>query len=295
MVVHSRDVASSNNDTVLAEVISRVPSLARAQELTITPLPGGLTNMSHLVTADGAQYAVRVSGASGKALGIDRADEAEALRRVEAAGIGPEVVTFLLPEGHLVTHYLADARTLTLDEFTGPQMIPRVAARLRDIHGLDPIGRVFDPYGDILRWLDIAKGQHVSRPAQLGPLLEQVTEIEHHRDPPRSQENVLCHNDPYYLNFLDDGSLWVIDWEYAGMGDPMYDLAGVGHALDGTGRNLLLESYFGEIDGRLRRDLDDLIAVYICWNIAWTMIQIEASVIDFDYTDFLEELLGRLP
>ncbi len=288
------DVASSNNDT-LQEVISRVPYLTRSNELVITPLLGGLTNMSYLVVADGAKFAVRVSGVSGEALGIDRASEADALRRAEAAGIGPEVVAFLLPEGHLITHYLADARTLTLEEFTGPEMIPRVAARLRDIHALDPIARDFDPYADIRRWLELTEGQRASRPAQLGPLLEQVTEIERLRASLPEEAKVFCHNDPYFLNFLDDGFLWVIDWEYAGMGDPMYDLAGVGNVLDDAGRDLLLESYFGEGGSRLRRDLEDLIAVYVCWNIAWTLVQIDVGVIGFDYVNYLDELLDTLP
>lgn len=287
-------MASSNNDP-LQEVISRVPNLARAKELAITPLLGGLTNMSYLVVADGAKFAVRVSGVSGGSLGIDRTSEADALRRAEAAGFGPEVVAFLLPEGHLITRYLADARTLTLEQFTTPAMIPRVAARLRDIHALDPIARDFDPYADIRRWLEITEGQRASRPAQLGPLLEKVAEIERLRGPLAEKAKVFCHNDPYFLNFLDDGSLWVLDWEYAGMGDPMYDLAGVGNILDDAGRDLLLESYFGEDGIRLRRDLDDLIAVYVCWNIAWTLVQIDVSVIRFDYVNFLEELLGRLP
>jgi len=232
---------------------------------------------------------------SGEALGIDRTGEAEALRRAEAAGIGPEVVAFLLPEGHLITRYLADARTLTLEQFTGPETIPRVATMLRDIHALDPIARDFDPYADIRRWLEITEGQRASRPARLGPLLEHVTEIERLRASLPDEAKVFCHNDPYFLNFLDDGSLWVIDWEYAGMGAPMYDLAGVGHALDDAGRDLLLESYFGEGGSRLRRDLDDLIAVYVCWNIAWTLVQIDVSVIRFDYVNFLQELLDRLP
>ncbi len=287
-------MASTNNDS-LQEVISRVPYLARAKELAITPLPGGLTNMSYLVVANGAKFVVRVSGVSGETLGIDRTSEADALRRAEAAGIGPEVVAFLLPEGHLITRYLANARTLTLEQFTEPEMIPRVTARLRDIHTLDPIARDFDPHADIRRWLEITEGQRASRPAQLGPLLEQVTEIERLRPTLPENAKVFCHNDPYFLNFLDDGSLWVIDWEYAGMGDPMYDLAGVGNFLDDVGRDLLLESYFGDGGSRLRRDLDNLIAVYVCWNIAWTLVQIDVSPIRFDYVNFLEELLEGLP
>ncbi len=35
----------------------------------------------------------------------------------------------------------------------------------------------------------------------------------------------LCHNDLLNANFLDDGTLRILDWEYAGMGDAFFDLA----------------------------------------------------------------------
>lgn len=68
----------------------------------------------------------------------------------------------------------------------------------------------------------------------------------------------------------------------------------LGNVLDGAGRDLLLESYFGEVDTQHRRDLDDLIAVYLGWNIAWTLLQIEVSEIRFDYGGFLQGLFDRL-
>jgi thiamine kinase-like enzyme len=38
---------------------------------------------------------------------------------------------------------------------------------------------------------------------------------------------MFCHNDLHYRNVLDDGHLWFVDWEYAGCGDPRFDLAGI--------------------------------------------------------------------
>ena len=36
----------------------------------------------------------------------------------------------------------------------------------------------------------------------------------------------LCHNDLHHLNIIDhDGRLWLVDWEYGGRGDPLFDLA----------------------------------------------------------------------
>jgi thiamine kinase-like enzyme len=103
---------------------------------------------------------------------------------------------------------------------------------------------------------------------------------------------VLCHNDPYHLNFLDDGGLWLIDWEYAGMGDPLYDLAGIGLNLDREGRDLLLRTYYGEVTPELRRGLDLMIPVFLCWNTMWCLIQVEEGVVDFDYFAMAEGYLN---
>jgi thiamine kinase-like enzyme len=107
-------------------------------------------------------------------------------------------------------------------------------------------------------------------------------------------EFVLCHNDPYYLNFLDDGTLWLIDWEYAGMGDPMYDLAGVGHTLDADGRDVLLETYYGGVTPQLRRDLDALMPVVVCWNVMWSLIQVQGGVGGFDYLQMANDYLDSM-
>src|SRR5690606_21605043 len=55
----------------------------------------------------------------------------------------------------------------------------------------------------------------------------------------------LCHNDVHGLNIVDSGSLRLIDWEYAGIGEPMFDLASicVYHHFTRPERERLLEAY----------------------------------------------------
>ena len=57
-----------------------------------------------------------------------------------------------------------------------------------------------------------------------------------------------CHNDLLNANFIAAGSaIWLVDWEYAGMGDRFFDLANfsINHELDDAQNEQLLEAYFG--------------------------------------------------
>jgi thiamine kinase-like enzyme len=59
---------------------------------------------------------------------------------------------------------------------------------------------------------------------------------------------VPCHCDPLCENFIDDGTrMWVVDWEYSGMNDPMWDLGdlSVEGAFDEAQDMEMLRAYFG--------------------------------------------------
>lgn len=280
------------HDPVLGAVINRVAVLREATDLDVAPLVGGLSNISYVVSADGVQFVVRLAGESGRVLGLDRTQERAALTRAANAGIGPNVVAFLSPEGHCVTRYLAAARSFDAEEFASKETIRRVALRTRDIHSLDPIDGTFDPYDDIRRWLVITDELGVPRPTRLAALLKRVGASKG-RLMAGEADPVLCHNDLVYMNFLDGDALWVVDWEYAGMGDRMYDLATIASPLDPDGRELLLGTYFELVDDRIRSDLDAQIDLYLCWNIIWSLVQAVHSEIDFDYLEFAEDRLDR--
>ena len=281
--------------TAVDRVISLVPELSRTSERTVTVLSGGLTNTSYLVVADDTQFVVRIGCDNAQTLGIDRVTEQQAISLAQEAGITPEVLLYTQPEGHLVSRFLSGANGLSVEEFLAPSMVARVATLLRDVHGLDPVEGRFDPYTDIRRWVRLLEARGITLPERVGPLLGQVDEIERRGSDSSATELVLCHNDPYHLNFLDDGSLWLIDWEYAGMGDAMYDLAGIAYRLDSDGRDHLLTSYFGGVDPSTREQLEALIPVYICWNVVWSLVETEGGMAGFDYASLAEAFLDWLP
>ena len=279
------------DDPIFTRLVADVPAIADAATVSVTMLPGGLSNTNYLVNADGEMFVVRRGCDNAESLGIDRGREEAAARLAHDAGFAPEVIAFLPPEGHAVIRYLPDAKPPTIEQFTAPEMVVRVAHRMRDVHGLPSIEGVFDPFAVIDHWRAVLDQRGSRSPARLGGLLDLVAIADAGRRVLTQDELALCHNDPYHLNFLDDGWLWLIDWEYAGMGDPLYDLAGVGLNLDGEGQDLLLRTYYGEVTPELRRGLDLMIPVFLCWNTMWCLIQVEEGVLDFDYFAMAEEYL----
>ena len=56
-------------------------------------------------------------------------------------------------------------------------------------------------------------------PGEILPLLEKLERIEQERSNQADSLIKLCHNDPFPNNFIAGEKLWLIDYEYAGMGD----------------------------------------------------------------------------
>ena len=136
-----------------------------------------------------------------------------------------------------------------------------------------------------------------SRPARgrplpdfFGPAHELARQIEALR---AAAPRVTCHNDLLAANFIDDGErIWVVDWEYAGMGDPFFDLANfaVNNGLDEEGERALLEAY-GSTDVRaltLMRFMSDF------REAMWGVVQQAISELDFDFAAYADEHFERL-
>ena len=102
------------DDPVFTKLVADVPAIVDAASLSVSMLPGGLSNTNYLVDADGEMFVVRHGCDNAESLGIDRRREEAAARLAHDAGFAPEVVVFLQPEGHAVIRYLPDAVPLTI-------------------------------------------------------------------------------------------------------------------------------------------------------------------------------------
>ena len=103
------------------------------EEPRVEVLGGGITNHNFKVDAVGGPYVLRIAGRDTDALGIDRSVEHEAALAAAAVGVGPEVVTFVEPEGYLVTRFI-EGSIVPLEDMREPEWIKRVAQALRAVH-----------------------------------------------------------------------------------------------------------------------------------------------------------------
>jgi thiamine kinase len=242
------------------DIAAAALGIAAAQIVTVERIKHGLTNDSWRVRSENDAVIVRVSNAAEALLQIDRRSEASVLQLVAAADLGPEVLVCDLARRVLVTRDLGgtwgekDARLQS--------NISRLGALLRHLHALPlPTGvrrvDLLETLRGYLRALD--ERGHRSR------LNNEATRTRGEHAAlalkQRSQE-CLCHNDVHHLNIIDNGRLRLIDWEYSGIGEGMFDLASVCvyHRFGKPQRDLLLSSYLQAANPSATHRLD-----LACW------------------------------
>jgi ethanolamine transporter len=200
-----------------------VPEL-QGKDMTVTELGGGLTNRNCRVDAGGESYVVRIAGAGTELLGIDREREVACSHAAAGAGVGPAVVAHL-PEHHaLITRFIRGQQVKEADA-RRPDLLRRLAGALRRCHDYPapPDLGAFSPFETVRRYHALAHERCVRLPPTLDRALALLGDVE--RQLATAEPPCLCHNDLLPGNFLDDGTtVWIIDWEYGGLGDRFFDL-----------------------------------------------------------------------
>jgi thiamine kinase-like enzyme len=258
----------------------------------IEPLGGGITNRNFKIDVDGSLYVLRMGGANTDLLGIDRVVEHAASLRAEEVGVGPSVADFVESEGWLVTRFI-DGRPIAPEEMCNAAVLPRVADALRRFHGAAAIPGRFDAYAVVDDYRAEAEKHGVGVPSDFSAAREVSERIRGARG---QQPLVPCHNDLLNANFLDDGAIRIVDWEYAGMGDRFFDLANlsVNHDFSIEDDRRLLAAYFGferESDlaaVRLMRFMSDF------REAMWGVLQSGISDLDFDFKGYAAKHFSRM-
>ena len=205
-------------------------------------LTGGLSNQAWRVEHDGQAWYARLGYADAEHLGVNRHSECALLSVVAAAGFAPDVLACDPPTGLLVTRYI-EGRTWQAPDAAEPRNLARIGSLLARLHTMPPApGIAAVSYTEQARRLASTIPASDATGAALHHRADQTFERIGRRKPRRS----LCHHDLHHLNVVDTGArLWLVDWEYGGVGDPLFDVAGflALHELDEAETDLLLRAY----------------------------------------------------
>jgi thiamine kinase-like enzyme len=280
----------------LVGAMQRVPELA-GEELTLTALSGGITNRNFLIAVAGRsdRYVIRLAGNDTHLLGISREVEHAATLAAAGVGVGPEVTAYIRPEGWLVTRFI-EGWPVPDEVVHRPEILRRVGESLRRIHDGPPIPGLFIPFRIVEAYRALAAARSVPIPAEydLAQAFARRIELALLSNPLEMRP---CHNDLLNANFIDDGvRIRIVDWEYAGVGDPFFDLGNfsVNHDLTPDEDAEVLHAYEGNArpDRIARLTLMRIMSDFR--EAMWGVLQQGISTLDVDFVAYADEHFDRL-
>jgi len=266
---------------------------ADRSQLALTRL-GGLTNLVFRID-DGAQhYVLRVPG-KGTEEYINRSHEAQAARETARVQVSPAVLHFDTATGVMVTRLVKNAVTMTPENFRSRVGAPaRAGEVLRRLHGSDALfGFRFELFTMIDDYLKVLAGKQTALPPGYHDVVQEA-EVVRAALAAHALPSVACHCDPLCENFLDTGErMWLVDWEYSGMNDPLWDLGdlSVEGGFDAAQDEQMIRAYFG---GEARPADRGRIVIYkaMC-DLLWTLWGLIQHANQNPAEDFWAYSLGR--
>ncbi len=209
---------------------------------------GGLTNHTYKAAMpDGSEYVVRLPGEGTEEM-IRRSDEKKSTTLACELGIDARMLYFG-DDGSKVTEYIKNAETMSAQTICSETHLQQVAQVLKKLHtcGADT-GVPFEVFDMAAGYEKIVSDCAVPMFEDYAAVKAQVEAVKAEIDRVFPAKKVPCHNDPLCENWVvGDGKMYLIDWEYAGMNDGMWDVADVSIEAELTARqdSYLLGAYLG--------------------------------------------------
>ena len=233
---------------------------------------GGLTNHTYKVTmGDGGEYVVRIPGPGTEEM-IDRSDEMASTKLACELGVDAPMLYFG-KDGSKVTRYIHDAVTMSSESLKDEARICQMADIFKTMHSCgQDTGVPFEVFEMAAGYEKIIFDKAVPMYDDYDTVKARVMQIKSQVDAACPAKKVPCHNDPLCENWVaGDDRLYLIDWEYAGMNDGMWDLADVSiEAGFDTEHDLaLLTAYLGQPPQKdqMRHFLASKIYVDFLWTL----------------------------
>ena len=236
---------------IIKKVISVLNKVQGFESITVNDCKikrlGGMTNLVHLVKTKKINLIVRIAG-KGTEEYINREIEFKNASAAWRAGISAEIIWADVKEGVMISKAINEIETMTPNLFSSRKGSPaRAGFALAKLHNS---GETFDFRFELFNMIDdylkILSTKDVDLPEGYNDIVKAAEPVKESLEA-NPTPLAPCHCDPLCENFLDDGkNMWIVDWEYSGMNDPLWDLGdlSVEAGMNEVQENEMLEAYF---------------------------------------------------
>jgi thiamine kinase len=253
--------------------LRQVPGLERdTTPRRVTRLGGGTVNEVFRVESPAGIYVLRLDGAAWRRPGVDRQRELVLHRAAAAAGVAPAIV-YAAPErdGLLITPW-QQGRNWDERDYTDVRSLQRLGERLYVLHRQDvPALQPFDP-------LAVGRGYvalvDASQAGEAAPLMRRLARLTEDLQATGAAP-VVVHGDLWQGNIVDGERLWLIDWEYAQITEPLMDIAGLVAYYPAAGCHAGELMAAAGISPSARPMLAERVEIYRSLNWLWHLVRAE--------------------
>ena len=240
-------------------------------EVRITQI-GGMSNKNFKVVKGCSEYVLRVPGNGSEGM-VVRSNEEQNSMQACKMGINPPVRYVNAKNGIKLADYVKNAETLngaTIQRTSNMDKIVKIFQTLHHSHVR--FGNEFNVFNEILSYEHLLEKANGRMYEGYEPVREKVFRLEEYLNGLGVSVKP-CHNDLVAENFLkaEDGTIYLIDWEYSGMNDPMWDIAALFLENNFTDENqdYFLSHYFEGIEPANARK--KILAYQILMDYLWTV------------------------
>lgn len=238
---------------------------------------GGLNNSNYLINIQDLKYVLRLPSKDNK---NNFYHENKILNIIKPFNISPEIVYHNKDNGILISKYI-ESEKFSIDVYNSRFFINKLTTKLKDLHKLKCTNS-FNPFKNIYDNIDFLNNLDYKFNHDINLLLVKLEELE--KDLSKDIHYGLCHNDLNTSNILySNGFVYLIDFEFAGMGDIFFDLATISWFLEDKLKDELIKSYFGYFNLTLKKKLTEYLFVVKLWNATWSFIKSLNNSTDYDY------------
>lgn len=237
---------------------------------------GGMSNKNFKVTLDGRSYVLRVPGNGSEGM-VERSNEEFNALEACRLGVNPEIRYFNPSTGVKLADFVENAETLNAATIQRHDNMRKIAAIYRRVHDSHiRLKNEFNIFQEIEKYDVLMEKAGASMYDGWENVRPRVMALEGYLNS-LGVDLKPCHNDGLYENFIKspDGTIFLIDWEYSGMNDPMADFAAlfVEAGFEKENEDYILNKYFGgEIPPSTREKI-------LCYQILWDYLWAQWTVI----------------